>query len=85
MSVEVPTLEESDTPSAMEAAHNAVMELVADAELEAAFVQSGSISIALEENGDLTVSAGEVSRTIPAATAMGEAEEQALMEETEGE
>ena len=84
MSTEMESLDR-DAPSAMEAAHNALMELVTDADLEAAFVQTGTMSIALEENGDLTVSSGEVSRTIPAATAMGEAEEQALMEEAEGE
>lgn len=77
MSMDVPMEPggDAETPSAMEAALNSVAELVSDEELASAFVAAGTLTVTLEESGDVTVSAGDVSRTVPAAVAMGEAGE----------
>jgi len=75
MDVPMEPVGDDEAPSAMEAALNSVAELVSDEELASAFVAAGTLTVTLEESGDVTVSAGDVSRTVPAAVAMGEAGE----------
>jgi len=78
MSMDVPALEESadmgEMPDAMTAACGALDSLQGDEEMTAAMAEAGGFSGLFEENGDVTITAGSVSRTVPAAVAMGESE-----------
>lgn len=74
--MDVPALDESaDMPDPIEAVANSLAEILGDEDLTAAFAEAGLLTVALEENGDVTITAGSVSRTVPAAVAMGEAGE----------
>lgn len=76
MSMDIPALDESaDMPDAMTAACGAMASLEGDEELTAAMAEAGGFSGSFEENGDVTITAGSISRTVPAAVAMGESEE----------